>query len=94
MTNQQTTKEMLKSLLTKTDTLNLKITEMETNTNTIKREIVDINCSNLEDFKEQHKEEFEELRKAVQDMETSQKLLKQPDKEEFKELKDSARNRN
>ena len=94
MTNQQTTEEMLKSLLTKTDTLNLKITEMETNTNTIKREIVDINCSNLEDFKEQHKEEFEELRKAVQDMETSQKLLKQPDKEEFKELKDSARNRN
>ena len=85
---------MLKSLLTKTDTLNLKITEMETNTNTIKREIVDINCSNLEDFKEQHKEEFEELRKAVQDVETSQKLLKQPDKEEFKELKDSARNRN
>ena len=67
---------------------------METNTNTIKREIVDINCSNLEDFKEQHKEEFEELRKAVQDVETSQKLLKQPDKEEFKELKDSARNRN
>ena len=94
MTNQQTTEEMLKSLLTKTDTLNLKITEMETNTNTIKREIVDINCSNLEDFKEQHKEEFEELKKAVQDMETSQKLLKQPDKEEFKELKDSARNRN
>ena len=94
MTNQQTTEEMLKSLLTKTDTLNLKITEMETNTNTIKREIVDINCSNLEDFKEQHKEEFEELRKAVQDMETSQMLLKQPDKEEFKELKDSARNRN
>ena len=94
MTNQQTTEEMLKSLLTKTDTLNLKITEMETNTNTIKREIADINCSNLEDFKEQHKEEFEELRKAVQDMETSQKLLKQPDKEEFKELKDSARNRN
>ena len=94
MTNQQTTEEMLKSLLTKTDTLNLKITEMETNTNTIKREIVDINCSNLEDFKEQHKEEFEELRKAVQDMENSQKLLKQPDKEEFKELKDSARNRN
>ena len=94
MTNQQTTEEMLKSLLTKTDTLNLKITEMETNTNTIKREIVDINCSNLEDFKEQHKEEFEELRKAVQDMETSQKFLKQPDKEEFKELKDSARNRN
>ena len=94
MTNQQTTEEMLKSLLTKTDTLNLKITEMETNTNTIKREIVDINCSNLEDFKEQHKEEFEELRKAVQDVETSQKLLKQPDKEEFKELKDSARNRN
>ena len=94
MTNQQTTEEMLKSLLMKTDTLNLKITEMETNTNTIKREIVDINCSNLEDFKEQHKEEFEELRKAVQDMETSQKLLKQPDKEEFKELKDSARNRN
>ena len=94
MTNQQTTEEMLKSLLTKTDTLNFKITEMETNTNTIKREIVDINCSNLEDFKEQHKEEFEELRKAVQDVETSQKLLKQPDKEEFKELKDSARNRN
>ena len=94
MTNQQTTEEMLKSLLTKTDTLNLKITEMETNTNTIKREIVDINCSNLEDFKEQHKQEFKELRKAVQDMETSQKLLKQPDKEEFKELKDSARNRN
>ena len=55
MTNQQTTEEMRKSLLTKTDTLNLKITKMETNT--IKTEITDIN-RNLEDFKEQHKHEF------------------------------------
>ena len=54
MTNQQTTEEILKSLLTKTDTLNLKITKMETNANTIKTEIADIN-RNLEDFKEQHK---------------------------------------
>ena len=76
MTNQQTTEEMLKSLLTKTDTLNLKIMKMETNTNTIKTEIADIN-RNLEGFKEQHKQEFKELRKAVQDIETSQKLLKQ-----------------
>ena len=54
MTNQQTTEEILKSLLTKTDTLNLKIKKMETNANTIKTEIADIN-RNLEDFKEQHK---------------------------------------
>ena len=54
ITNQQTTEEILKSLLTKTDTLNLKITKMETNANTIKTEIADIN-RNLEDFKEQHK---------------------------------------
>ena len=54
ITNQQTTEEILKSLLTKTDTLNLKITKMETNANTIKTEIADIN-RNLEDVKEQHK---------------------------------------
>ena len=54
MTNQQTTEEILKSLLTKTDTLNLKITKIETNANTIKTEIADIN-RNLEDVKEQHK---------------------------------------
>lgn len=54
ITNQQTTEEILKSLLTKTDTLNLKITKMETNANTIKTEIADIN-RNRENFKEQHK---------------------------------------
>ena len=54
MINQQTTEEILKSLLTKTDTLNLKIKKMETNANTIKTEIADIN-RNLEDVKEQHK---------------------------------------
>ena len=77
---------MLKSLLTKADTLNHKITKVETNTNTIKTEIADIN-RNLEDFKEQHKQEFKELRKTVQDIETSQMLLKQQYKEESKELK-------
>ena len=61
---------MLKSLLTKTDTLILKTTKMEANTNTNKTEITDIN-KNPEDFKEQHKYEFKELRKAVQDIETS-----------------------
>ena len=54
ITNQQTTEEILKSLLTKTDTSNLKITKMETNANTIKTEIADIN-RNRENFKEQHK---------------------------------------
>ena len=54
ITNQQTTEEILKSLLTKTDTLNLKITKIETNANTIKTEIADIN-RNRENFKEQHK---------------------------------------
>ena len=49
---------------------------MKTNTNTIKSEITDIN-KNLEDFEEQHKHEFKELRKAVKDIETNQKLLKQ-----------------
>ena len=49
---------------------------MEVNTNTIQTEIEVIN-RNLEDFKNQHKQEFKELRKAVQDIETSQKLLKQ-----------------
>ena len=77
---------MLKSLLTKADTLNHKIIKVETNTNTIKTEIADIN-RNLEDFKEQHKQEFKELRKTVQDIETSQMLLKQQYKEESKELK-------
>ena len=47
MTNQQTTEEMLKSLLTKTDTLNLKIMKMETNTDTIKIEIADISIETL-----------------------------------------------
>ena len=86
MTNQQTTEEILKSSLAKTDNLNLKIMKMDTNTNTIKTEIADIN-RNLEDFKEQHKQEFNELRKPVQDIETSQKLLKQQYKEQFMELK-------
>ena len=90
MTNQQTTEEMLKSLLTKTDTLNFKITKMKTNTNTIKTKIADIN-RNLEDFKEQHKQEFKEIIKAVQDIETSQKLLKQQYKEEQDIETDSTR---
>ena len=77
---------MLKSLLTKVDTLNHKITKVEINTNTIKTESADIN-RNLEDFKEQHKQEFKELRKTVQDIETSQMLLKQQYREESKELK-------
>ena len=47
MTNQQTTEEILKSLLTKTDTLNLKIMKMETNTDTIKTEIADISIETL-----------------------------------------------
>ena len=59
---------------------------METDINTIKTEIAGVN-RNLEDFKEQHKQEFKELRKAAQHIETSQKLLKQQYKEEFKELK-------
>ena len=59
---------------------------METDINTIKTEIADVNRY-LEDFKEQHKQEFKELRKAAQHIETSQKLLKQQYKEEFKELK-------
>ena len=54
MSNQQTAEEMLKSLLTKTDYLNLKISKAETNTNTIKTEVANIN-RNFEDFKEQHK---------------------------------------
>ena len=40
----------------------------------------------MDEFKEQHKQELKELRNAVQDMETSQKLFKQKNKE-FKELK-------
>ena len=58
---------------------------MRTNTNTIKSEITDIN-KNLQDFKEQHKHEFKELRKAMKDIETNQKLFKQQYKEEFKEF--------
>ena len=58
---------------------------MEVNVNTNKTEMTDIN-KNLEDFKEQHKQEFKELRKAVQNIETSQNLIKQQYKEEFKEL--------
>ena len=54
----------------KTDTLILKTTKMEASTNTNKTETTDIN-KNHEDFKEQHKYEFKELRKAVQDIETS-----------------------
>ena len=54
----------------KTDTLILKTTKMEASTNTNKTETADIN-KNPEDFKEQHKYEFKELRKAVQDIETS-----------------------
>ena len=45
---------MLKSLLTKTDTLNLKIKNTETNRNTIKTEISDIN-KNLEELKQEFK---------------------------------------
>ena len=91
MTNQQTTEETLKSLLAKTDTLNLEITKTETNKITIKTKIniADINRS-LEDFKEQDKQEFKELTKSVQDKETSQKLLKQQYKEQFRELKKTA----
>ena len=89
MTNQQTAEEMLKSLLTKTDNLNLKRTKTETNTNTIKTKIEDIK-RNLQDFKELYKHEFKELKKAVQNIETSQKLLNQQYKEEFKELKKTA----
>ena len=58
---------------------------MKTNTNTIKSEITDIN-KNLEDFEEQHKHEFKELRKVVKDIETNRKLFKQQYKEEFKEF--------
>ena len=53
---------------------------MEGNINTTKTEITDIN-KNLENF-----------RRTVQDIKTSQKLLKQQYKEEFKELKKSVQN--
>ena len=58
---------------------------MKINTNSIKSEITDIN-KNLGDFKEQHKYELKELRKAVKDIETNQKLFKQQYTEEFKEF--------
>ena len=74
MTNQQAAEEMLKSLLKKADNLNLKRTKTETNLNTIKTKMEDIK-RNLEDFKELYKHEFKELKKAVQNIETSQKLL-------------------